>query len=487
MKLLRILLALSLACTASKKAARNDRPSVSAPGPTPSAKWNYPQTRRENIEENIQGERIVDPYRWLEDEKSPEVKSWMEQQNQLTREFVSKIPYRQVIADRLTQLFYIESMGAPLRRGNRYFYMRTHPNKEKAILYWREGENGQEKVLLDPNTWSESGVVSLGNWNPSWDGTRVAFKQRPYANDESVLHVIDVKTGRWSEVDVIEGTKYGSLSWAPDNKSLYYTWIPSDASIPASDRPGYQEVRLHRLGTAPSQDEVIVPKSGDPTLFVGASITRDGKYLFLRRTRIAAEDEISMKRARLDREFKVIARGKNTRYSINYWKDELYIVTDEDAPNKRVFKAPALHPERKNWEEIIPEDRATLEQLNIVGGQLALQYLKNASSELRIARLDGRAIRTVPLPGIGSASELSGMEDQDDAYFSFSSPMLPPQIYKTSLKTGDVRLWAKIEMPSSPHVLSLSRFGIRPRTALRCRCSSCTREICAKTGKIRSS
>jgi prolyl oligopeptidase len=451
-----------LACTASKESGKEGGPIVTAPGPglvsgdagSPSAsspKWAYPPSHREKVEQDLFGEKVADPYRWLEDEKSPEVKQWMKAQDQLTRDYLSKIPGRDALAERFKQLLYIDSISAPVRRGKRFFYVRTHANKDKAILYWREGEKGEEKVLLDPNTWSESGEVSLGVWTPSWDGKKVAFNQRPNANDEAVMHVVDVRTGEWSKTDVIEGTKYGSAHWTPDDRSFYYTWLPTDPAISPANRPGYQEVRLHRLGSDPKSDAVVSPKTGDPTVFQSGGISRDGKYVFLVRARLAAESEIWIKRPKLGQDFKLIAKNKGAKYSFEYWKGQIYIATDEGAPNKRIYKVPAATPDRANWREIVPEEKsATLQNLSLVGGHLGLQYLKNAATELRVTTLEGKVVRTIPLPDIGSASGLHGLEDQDDAYFEFSSFTVPRQVYKTSTKSGAVNLWAKVDLPIDP-------------------------------------
>jgi len=470
--LIRVALFAAVACTASKESGKgNDSIATSAgpglqtteagsngagagstaPPPSAGSKWSYPPSRSENIEQDLHGEKIADPFRWLEDEKSPEVQDWMKAEDQLTRDYLSKISGRDALAKRFKELLYIDSISAPIRRGNRFFYMRTHADKDKAILYWREGEKGAEKVLLDPNSWSESGEVSLGSWVPSWDGKKVAFNQRPHANDESVMHVVDVGSGEWSKKDVIEGTKYGAASWTTDNRAFYYTWLPTDPALSPADRPGYQEVRLHRLGVDPKRDAVISPKTGDPTVFQGSAISRDGKYLFLVRAKLAAENEIWMKRPKVDRDFKLIAESKGAKYSFDYWNGQIYIATDEGAPNKRVFKLPAANPDRKNWKEIVAEEKsATLQSASIVGGRLVLQYLKNAATELKVTTLEGKPLRLIPLPDIGSVGAVKGLEDQDDAYFEFSSFIVPRQVYKTSMKGGGVTLWAKVDLPIDP-------------------------------------
>ncbi|MFL5349532.1 MAG: prolyl oligopeptidase family serine peptidase [Hyalangium sp.] len=407
----------------------------------------YPATRSEPISDTLHGVPVADPYRWLEDEKSPEVQAWMKAQDALTREALAKVPGRDALARRFRELFYVESISAPARRGNRYFYARTHKDKEKAIIYWREGESGAEKVLLDPNAWSQDGSVSLGVWVPSWDGHKVAFAQKPNAADEAVLHVLDVDSGQWSQVDVIPGAKYASPKWTPDGKAFYYEWLPVDPSIPVDQRPGYTELRYHALGTDPKTDTQVHARTGDPTTFLSGELSRDGKYLFVFIVRGWSENDIYWKRVG-EKDFRLLVKGEGAKYSIEAWKDQLYVLTDEGAPRQRIFRVSPAKPERAAWQELIPEDPvASLESAHVVGGHLALEYLRDAASELRLTTLEGKPVRTVALPAVGAATNLVGLEDQDEAFFVFSSFTVPRQVYKTSVSSGKVELWAKVELP----------------------------------------
>ncbi|NMO14914.1 S9 family peptidase [Pyxidicoccus fallax] len=410
----------------------------------------YPATRAEQVVDTLHGVQVADPYRWLEDEKSPEVQAWMKAQDALTREHLGKVPGRDALVRRFTELFYVDSISPPARRGGRYFYIRTHKDKEKAVLYWRDGEKGQEKVLLDPNTWSKDGTVSMGTWAPSWDGKKVVFAQKPNAADEAVLHVMDVDTGEWSKVDVIEGAKYASPKWTPDNKGFYYEWLPTDPSIPVDARPGYTTVRYHVVGTDPKQDALVHPRTGDPTTFLQSDLSRDGKYLFIYIVRGWSENDVYWKRPG-EKDFRLLVKGQGAKYSVNAWKDRFYVTTDEGAPRQRVFEVDPGKPERAAWKEIVPEDKvASLQAVNIVGGHLALEYLKDATTEVRVATLQGKPVRTVQLPGVGAASNLVGLEDLDEAYFVFTSFTVPRLVFKTSVASGKTEEWARVELPMDP-------------------------------------
>jgi prolyl oligopeptidase len=463
--LLLSLLALS-ACAARKEASREQPLRSVAADPQPAAalppqeakRMRFPATRAEAVVDTLHGQQVADPYRWLEDEKSPEVQAWMKAQDAFAREHLQAQPGREDLVRRFRELYYFDAVSPPAVRGDRFFYVRKHKDKEKAVLYWREGEKGQERVLLDPNTWSPDGTVSLGTWAPSWDGRKLAFTRKPNAADEAILHVLDVDTGAWSEVDVIEGAKYASVDWTPDGRAFYYEWLPTDPSIPVAERPGYTEFRLHRLGTDPKTDTVVHPRTGDPKTFLDGELTRDGKYLLVYVIRGWSENDVYWKRVG-EKDFRLLAKGEGAKYGVLYWKDHFYILTDEGAPRQRVFKVSAARPERSAWKELIPEEpAATLEDVRIVGGHLALTYLEDVVSRLRVTTLEGKPVRAVELPGVGSATSLLGLEDRDEAYFVFDSFTAPPQVYRTSISTGRTELWARVELP-----ISSERFTVEQR------------------------
>ncbi|WP_095957980.1 prolyl oligopeptidase family serine peptidase [Corallococcus macrosporus] len=440
------------ACASQKEAAREELPAAASAAPVPeeSPRMAYPATRAEQVVDTLHGVQVADPYRWLEDEKAPEVQAWMTAQDAFAREQLAKFPGRDALAARFKELFYTDSISTPSRRNGRFFYVRTHKDKEKAILYWRQGESGPEKVLLDPNGWSKDGTVSLGTWAVSWDGKKVAFAQKPNAADEAILHVIDVDSGEWSKVDVIEGGKYATPKWTPDSKGFYYEWLPTDPSIKVDERPGYTTIRYHALGTDPAKDAVVHERTGDPTTFLESDLSRDGKYLFVYVLRGWSENDVYWKRPG-EKDFRLLVKGAGAKYEVHAWKDRFYVVTDEGAPRQRIFEVDPAKTDRAAWKEIVAEDPvASLQSARIVGGHLALEYLKDATTEVRVATLKGKPVRTVELPGVGAASNLVGLEDLDEAYFLFTSFTTPRQIYKTSVSTGKSELWAKVDLPMNP-------------------------------------
>jgi prolyl oligopeptidase len=423
--------------------------------PEPKKPLDYPATRKEDVTDTLFGIKVPDPYRWLEDGKSPEVQAWMKAEDQLARAELAKLPERDAIAKRLKELFYIESVSAPRHRGERYFYTRRHADKEKSIVYWKKGKDGEEKVLLDPNTWSADGSVSLGSWKVSWDGKTVAFTMKKNAADEASLHILDVATGKTRENEVIEGAKYAEASWNAHGDGFYYTWVPTDKSIPESDRPGFAEVRFHKLGDDPKKDHVVREKTGDPTTFMWAEISHDGHWLVLNVSHGWTSNDVYFRDARDPKAaFQPLAVGLPAHFWLDVHKDQFYVLTDHQAPHWRVAKVDPKKPKIEDWKTIVPERAdASIDLENgasIVGGKLAVGYLVNATSQLSIFDLDGKKLHDVQAPGVGTISGPIGHPDEDEAYFVYQSFTTPWEVHSLSMKSAETRLYNKVTVPVDP-------------------------------------
>ncbi|HYG67454.1 MAG TPA: prolyl oligopeptidase family serine peptidase [Anaeromyxobacteraceae bacterium] len=413
----------------------------------------YPPSRRVEASDVLHGVAVTDPYRWLEDAASPEVQAWMTAQDALARAELSRLPERAALADRAKRLYYHEAMKLPVPRGGRVFYERRAADAEKSVLAVRDGAAGRERLLLDPATWSKDGSVSLGGWTPSWDGRRVAYQVRPNNSDEAELRVLDVDTGAVSTVDVVPGAKYAhEVSWTPAGDGFYYTWVPPVGSVPTADRPGFAEVRFHRLGTDPAKDAVVRERTSDPTSFLSATLSRDGRWL-------AAT--VSHGWSSTDVWFKDLSRGaqaawtplvvgENAIYYAWPYRGTLYVLTNDGAPRWRVMAADPAKPARAAWREVVPEGEATIESFAIVGGKLALSLMDKATSRIALFALDGRKVGDVALPTLGTASTLSGDEEADEAFFTFESFTYPTEVRAVSTATGESRVVFRPELPIEP-------------------------------------
>jgi len=451
-------LAISIALLASCATSRSSNDPARTPGSAPAAnaapaaaregRPSYPPTRKVDAKDVLHGVTVPDPYRWLEDAKTPEVQSWMAAQDDFARARLRSLPGRDAIADRLRQLLYYDAVGTPIHRGDRYFYTRHLASKEKAIVYVREGRDGPERVLLDPNTWTKDGSEGLGGWWPSWDGKRVAFKIRHNNSDETTTYVLDADTLERSRVDVIEGTKYAGAAWTPSGDGFYYTWIPPAGSVPVADRPGEQVIKLHRLGEDPARDRVVVEKIGDPTTFQSVDLSIDGHWLVRTVSHGWRSTDVFFRDARNSgTRWTTLVSGRDAIYDVDVFRDRFYVTTNEGAPNRRIFSVDPAHPDRGSWREIVPERKDALQSMSLVGGKLALVYLKDVLSQVEIRDLDGKLARELPLPELGSASALAGRPDEDEAYFSFESFTAPDTIYRTSVARGCMDVFFRLQIP----------------------------------------
>jgi prolyl oligopeptidase len=419
-------------------------------------RFDYPATPQVDVVDTLHGRAIRDRFRWLENGSSAQVKAWVHAEDAFARARLEKLADRDAIASRLAKLFYVESESAPSKEKNRWFWSHRAAKQEKAVVYWKQGKTGAPKVLLDPNAWSTDGSVSLGEWAPSHDGVHVAYLQKEHNSDEATLHVIEVATGKVSTVDVIDGAKYAGVSWTPRGDGFYYTHLPPvGPTVSVAERPGFADVRFHRLGADPAKDRIVRSPTHDPKTFVGAEISRDGHFLFLYVMHGWSSTDVFYKDLRagsaVQKPWTTLVSGQPHKYNVWAYKDRFYVETDDGAPNHRVMRVDPKKPERSAWVEIVPERRdAALDEANLVGGKLALEYLKDVVSHVEVHDLDGKLVREIALPAKGAASTLSGNPDDDEAYFTFTSFTFPTEIFETSVKTGATKLHFKLDVPVDP-------------------------------------
>ena len=418
-----------------------------------------PATRTVDVKDVLFGVAVHDPYRWLEDVRDPEVSAWMAAQDGAARAVLAGLPGRDRLLRRFRELYYLDALSAPLHRGGRYFYTRRHADREKAIVYWREGASGEEKVLLDPNAMSADGSTSLGVWVPSWDGRQVAYAVRLNNADEATLHLMDVATGKVSAVDVIEGAKYADPAWTPGGDGFYYTWLPTDPTISVADRPGRAELRFHRVGSPPATDRRVRVATGDPRTFLSVDLSRDGRWLFAYVSHGWNSTDVYLRDLKgNDESWRPLVVGKDALFFVHAWRDRFYILTNEHAPRFRVMRADAARPQPAHWTELVPEAAdAVIEDMRLLGGHLVLGYLKNAASRLEVRTLDGARVRELALPALGSTFGLTGNPDENEAFFGYQSYTTPPEVHRLSVATGETRLWSAVKVPVDASALEVEQ------------------------------
>ncbi|HEX4138861.1 MAG TPA: prolyl oligopeptidase family serine peptidase [Candidatus Methylacidiphilales bacterium] len=426
----------------------------------PTLPLKYPASRTVDASDTYFGVKVDDPYRWLEasPSQSPEVKAWLDAQNKLTRSYLDALPGRVALAKRFSQLLRIDTISAPGRAGDRYFYSKRKAEQEKDVLYWRSAvdPNDPEHVLIDPNLWVGANNASLGTTSATLDGKLMAYSIKPNNADEATLYVKDVASGQDLPGEKIEGAKYAEPSWLPDGSGFVYTWLPPADPAHVADRPGLQVVKFHKLGTDPKNDPILHDKTGDPTKFIGAYVSRDGKWLFFSQSNGWDKNDLWYQplhgepTAALAHTWKPIVVGKPFLYSLEAWHGQGYIQTNEGAPHFRLYKVSLDNPTPKHWKEIVPESpTAVLQGAGVIGNHLVLDWLDNVVSKIDICDLDGKLVRHLELPGIGSAG-VEGDPDYNDLFFGFENFTTPLKIYQTSVTDPSQKIWAEIKFPVDP-------------------------------------
>jgi prolyl oligopeptidase len=463
MKRLSLLLAASVAaCAGNPKVAA---PPIAAPTPqatAPAAALAPARvtTKRDDIVDTVHGTPVPDPYRWLEQVDSPETQAWMTAEDKRAREAIAQLPGREALAKRLTELTYLDTMGIPQHEGKRFFYSKQFADKEKSIYFVRNGS--AETALLDGNTMSPDGSVSFKEMSPSPDGKLVAWRRHENNADDATLFIRDVATGK-DLADRIPGARYASAQWTPDSKGFYYVVLPIDPSIAPTDLPGKAVVKYHRVGDDPSKDVVILPARGTSSQFLSATPSHDGKWLvatiaYGRRSndlyfRPLGKKPQAAKGDDRDPEahgFTKLVAGVDANFDLTPFRGKFYVTSDEGAPRGRVFAVDPARPARDQWQEIVPEPSdptTTIRSVSVIGGKLVLHLFSNVMSVIEVRGLDGKLVRRVDLPGLGTTSYPSGRPDEDAIYYQFSSPTHFPQIWETSVATGKSKLWQETKPP----------------------------------------
>ena len=426
-----------------------------SPAADSSAPARPPKAKVVPVEDSVQGHKIVDPYRYLENPDDPDTRLYVEQELAYTRSILDPLPGRDKIHARLSQLLAIGTVGAPQVGGSYYFHTRREGNQNQPVLYVREGQNGAlnepDRVLLDVNKLAADGTIALDWWYASDDGRYVAYGTSPGGSEISTLRVLETASGTLLP-DSIERTRAASLAWKPDNSGFFYTRYPKKGDVPEGQEVYYRRVFYHALGGDPAHDPLIFGEGRDPEWWPNVSLSEDGRWLLINEEHGWTKTEMFLQDLTSDRTSKnppvEITDGKDFLYGADFFEGKLYITTNEDASQYRVFVADAAYPRRENWKEIIPQLDAVLQNASVTGGRLLAQYQRNATSELKLFALDGRKIADIPLPAIGDVFSVTGRYDREEIFFGFQSFTVPPSVYRVDLSSMKSALWAKVDAPS---------------------------------------
>jgi prolyl oligopeptidase len=414
-----------------------------------------PKVKAAPVEETFHGHKISDPYRWLENSASPETQEYVREQMAYTRSLLDPLPGRDAIQKRLLEMASIGSIGTPQIAGDYYFYTRREGTQNQPLLLVRSGAKGKDRTLIDPNTMSSDGTVALDWWYPSEDGKYVAYGTSSNGSENSTLKIIETASGDALD-DTIDRTRFTSLAWKKDNSGFFYSRHPRKGEVLEGQEVYYAKVFYHGLGSDPAKDPLIFDPLAfgdkpDPQDIPQVNLADDtDRWLLITVSHGWSKSQVYLQDLAAGTAPVEITTGKEFLYDAEILRGKLYIHTNEGASSYRVMTADVTSPKRENWKEIIPSNEAVLQSVGVLDGKLFANYEKNASSELKVFDLDGKPLREVKLPSIGSVSGIGGRWDKKDVLFGFTSYTVPPSVYQCDLSDGHTALWDKVNAPIDP-------------------------------------
>jgi len=397
-----------------------------------------PATRVDNVAESLHGVTITDPYRWLEDQNSPQTRAWINAQNEYSASVLGSLPFRGRIRERLTQLLKIDTITAPVARGGRYFLYKRRADQNQAAIYVRNGLNGKDELLLDPNTMSADQTTSVQIQDISADGKLMVYGVRQGGEDEVTISLLDVDA-RKELADRLPRGRIG-VSLKPDKTGFYYSRFTNNVG---------GRVYYHAMGTDPAKDMEVFGKGYGPEVFVGTNVSPDGHYLFLVASRGSAGDktELYFQDLRINGPIRTIVNDVDAGFSTDIAGDHLYLLTNWNAPNRHILDVDLKEPQRANWREIVSEGQSVITGFSAVGGKIFVNYLENAATRTRIFEASGKYARDIAYPTMGSASGMVGDWDRDEGFYTFSSFAQPATIYRYQVASGKQEVFARLNVP----------------------------------------
>jgi prolyl oligopeptidase len=420
---------------------------------SPSQAFAYPYSRQADRVDDYHGTQVADPYRWLEDPDSEDTKAWVEAQNKVTFGYLSELPRREQIKQRLTQLWNYERYGIPFKEENRYFFFKNDGLQNQSVLYTLTSLDAEPEVLLDPNTFSEDGTVALSGLAISEDGQLMAYGLSASGSDWKEWKVLNIQT-RENLPDHLKWVKFSGVSWTHDGQGFFYSrYDEQNEATKLEDINYYQKLYYHKLGTPQSEDILIYHRPDQKEWMFGAGVTEDGRYLIISVDRGTDPKNLIFYKDLQTPDSPVVELISEFEANYGFIDNEgslFWFRTDLDAPRGRVIAIDINNPVRENWQEVIPQTAETLEGVGLLNNQFVADYLKDARSSIKIFDLDGSFIREVELPGIGSAGGFGGKRYDTETFYSFTSFTTPATIYRYDMGTGESRIFRQPQVDFNP-------------------------------------
>ena len=424
----------------------------------------YPETRAEPLVEEIFGEQVTDPYRWLENDVriDPEVADWVERQNAVSAGFLASLEERDWFAAKIAGLTDFERFGIPQKAGRNYFYTRNSGLLNQSQLYVQEGLEGARRLLIDPNAWAKDGATALAGWEPSPDGSLLAYSVQDGGTDWRIIRVIDVATGQ-PLGDEIRWAKFTGIAWVGSEGFLYSRFPEPEEGQDFQALNYNQAVYYHRIGTSQSEDRLVFSTPNHPERGHAVRTTHDGRWAVITSS-TGTDDRYEVHVIDLAR------NGEHRWYALplvtgfeHSWRliaslgGKLYFTTNSDAPKYRIVMVD-LDSKQADWQLVVPEREEPISGASIVGERLVVEYLKDATSQALLYDLEGRPVGQIALAGIGAAGGFGGTPGDPETFYSFTSFNRPASIYRLDLENGQTGIFATPELTFDPE-----RYAIEQR------------------------
>ena len=414
--------------------------------------FDYPKARKADQVDDFHGTKVYDPYRWMEDTGSAETQSWIEAQNKIANSYFETIPQRARIRERLTELWNYERVSAPSKIGKRYIYSRNDGLQNQSVLYITDSINDPGKVFFDPNKLSTDGTAALSGSSFTEDGKLWAYGVARSGSDRTEWRIMNVETGEHLS-DTLPPNRQGGLAWLADNSGFFYQRYPAPeagAELRAANR--FPKIYFHKLGTPISDDKVIYERNDDGELTSGGLVTEDGKwYVIFTSKGTQRMNEVHFKDlSRPDSPIIPLVAERTASWSfVGNDGPVFYFRTYKDAERGKLVSVNVLARARI-WKEVIPQAAETLNGVQMINNQFVANYLKDAYTKIKIFDKEGKHVRDVELPGIGSAGGFGGKQTDTETFYTFSSYNAPPTIYHYDMKTGQSKLFRQAQVKFNP-------------------------------------
>ncbi len=417
--------------------------------PLPLMKVNYPETKTIDHTDNYFDSIVPDPYRWLEDDRSTETGEWVKSQNEVSFDYLNKIPFRGAIRERLAKLWDYEKYSAPFKEGDYTYFYKNDGLQNQYVLYRQKGENTPE-VFLNPNDFSTDGTTSLAGIDFSLDGTRAAYQISEGGSDWRKVIVLDAMSKNMLE-DTLLDVKFSGLAWKGSEGFYYSSYDKPKEGSALSGKTQYHKLFYHKLGTPQSADLLVFGGEKTPRRYIGAFVTEDQQYLVITAAVSTSGNELYIKSLKNSNApiVNVIDNFEKEHQVVHSDGDWIFIYTTLNAPNGRLVKVKASNPAPENWTDVISERKEPL-SISTGGGYFFASYLKDALSLVEQVDLNGKVVRTISLPGKGTASGFSGKWKDPVLYFTFTSYTQPATIYSLDVKTGKSSIYKESKVDFNP-------------------------------------